>query len=175
MYAQTNVGEENKPQKNLKKAPSSYCLLKKKYAACKVELTALQVVVEQLRNDLDQMQLCTNKKRRTEMNSRSTIYYHQNKVRLTLLEVENESLKVENENVKAALVHERQRLEALMERNEQLQEGKVTGWRVMEELRDKISKLSNANELLTSQVRDCVEDNEMLKRQVHQHDVAHAG
>ncbi len=27
MYAQTNIGEENKPQKNLKKAPSSYCLL----------------------------------------------------------------------------------------------------------------------------------------------------
>ena len=119
--------------------------------------------------------MCTNKKRRTEMNCQSTTYYHQNKARKTILEEETEELKVENEKLKATLVHERQRQEALIERNEVLEEGKATCWRVMEELRAKISKLSNANELLTSQVRDCVEDNAMLTRQVHKHDVAHAG
>ena len=103
---------------------------------------------------------------------RSTIYYNQNKARLMLLEEENEELKVQNENVKATLVHEGQRLEALMERNEQLQEGKRTCLRIMEELRAKISKLSNANELFTSQVRDCMNDNQMLKRRVQAHDVA---
>ena len=55
------------------------------------------------------------------MNSQSTIYYHKNKARLTLLEAENAELKVENGDVKATLVHERQWLEALMERNEQLE------------------------------------------------------
>jgi hypothetical protein len=68
---------------------------------------------------------------------------------------------VENDDVKA-------NVNALMERNVQLEEGNATCCRVMEELRGKITKLSNATELLTSQVREYGNDNELLKRQVHE-------
>ena len=126
---------------NGNKATSSYCLLKMKYAACEMELAELQGVVQELRNDLNQKEVFRNKKRKTMTT----------KLKLVV---------VENDDVKA-------NLKALMERNVQLEEGNATCCRVMEELRGKITKLSNANELLTSQVREYGNDNELLKRQVH--------
>ncbi len=154
MSALMSKATDNEPQMNVKKVMSSYSLLKMKCAACNVELADLLVLVQQLRNDVEQKQICRNEKRKTQMNSQPTTKYHKMKARLTLLEVENEELKAENEDVKVNLVHERERLELLMESNEQLEQGKAMCVRVMEELRAKISKLSNANELLTSQVRD---------------------
>jgi hypothetical protein len=136
-----NYDENDDLAHNGKKATSSYCLLKMKYAACEMELAELQGVVQELRNDLNQKELFRNKKRKTMT------------TKLKLVVVENDDV---NANLKA-----------LMERNVQLEEGNATCCRVMEELRGKITKLSNATELLTSQVREYGNDNELLKRQVH--------
>jgi hypothetical protein len=79
---------DNIQEVNGKKATSSYGLLKIKYAACKVELAELKGVVQQLRIDLDQKELCNNKNRRTEINSQTTTFYHEKKTnRLILLKV----------------------------------------------------------------------------------------
>ena len=55
-------------------------------------------------------------------------------------------LEVENAALKATYEQERQVVEELMDRNEQLVEGNRVCCTVMGELREKITKLSNAND-----------------------------
>jgi chromosome segregation ATPase len=139
-----------------------------KYVACKGEISELKEVVEQLRTDLDNIQGCMNKKRRTQIKSDRTNYYHEMKARATMVEDENAGLKI-------TLVQERKQLDDLMERNEELVEGNRVCCRVMGELRDKITKLSNANDVLTSEAEDLLNENDILRRQVRQHEAGQAG
>ncbi len=72
MSVLNNRTTDNLHEVIVKKATSSYGLLKMKYVACKGEITELKGVAEQLRTDLDNIQGCMNKKRRTQIKSDRT-------------------------------------------------------------------------------------------------------
>jgi hypothetical protein len=167
MSVLNNRTTDNLHEVRVKKATSSYGLLKKKYVACLGEISELKGVVEQLRTELDNIQGCMNKKRRTQIKSDRTNYYHEMKARATMVEDENAGLKF-------TLVQERKQLDDLMERNEELVEGNRVCCIVMVELRDKITKLSNANDVLTSEAEDLLNENDILRLQVRQHEAGQA-
>jgi hypothetical protein len=142
-----------------KKGMSSYGLLKKKYETCKVELAVLKGVVYETKS-----QGCMRKKKRKLMKMETTSCYQENEARISSLEDENSGLK-------ATLEQERKQVEQLIDSNEQLDEGNRVCCRVMGELRDKITTLSNANDLLTSKVEEEMNANAILTRKVRQHEL----
>ena len=76
----------------------------------------------------------------------------------------------ENAALKTTQEQERRQFEELMLRNEQLVKGHQVCCTVMGELRDKITTLSNANDLLTSEVQELLNVNAILTRQVREHE-----
>ncbi len=83
-------------------------------------------------------------------------------------------LVAENAALKTTQEQERKHLEELMLRNEQLVKGHQVCCTVMMELREKITTLSNANDLLTREVQEVLTVNAIFTRQVREHEAGKA-
>ena len=148
-----------------KKGLSSYERLKIKFAVQKDEMKGLNLVVEQLRRDLkdalksnEELQVVvrdvmsvSKEKLTAEMEENlaaviATSSYQARKTKQTKLESNNSFLK-------SVLVTERHELQELKKANEQLKAGSVACRIVMQELRDHITNLSNANDAQTSKLQ----------------------
>ena len=154
-----------------KKSPSSYGQIKKKCAVQKDEMKGLEVVIEQLRTDLTDAQkrneelvvvvrdvLSVSKEQLAAVMesvmcdydpegviTTATSSYQAGKTKQIILEANNTYLK-------SVIVKERNELQELKKANEQLKDGSAACRRVMQELRDNITKLSNANDAQTSKL-----------------------
>ena len=152
----------------LKKAPSSYGQMKKKCAVQKEEMKKLEVVIEQLRRDMtDALKrneelvvvvrdvLSVSKEQLAAVMesvmcdydpegviTTATSSYQAGKTKQIMLEANNTYLK-------SVIVKERHELQELKKANEQLQDGSIACRRVMQELRENITILSNANDAQT--------------------------
>ena len=133
-----------------------------KYSLFKVELAELKGI-----DNEKQSQWCMIKKRRTLTKLETTSWWHDNKARLEMLAFENAALKSTQDE-------ERKQFKDLMLRNEQLVKGHQVCCTVLGELREKITTLSNANDLLTKEVEEVWNVNAMLTRQVRQHEAGEA-
>jgi hypothetical protein len=119
---------------NKRTALSSYAVLQTKYAAARKEKVELIQMIGKLRVELEDF----------HRNEEDDVNYNKED---------------DNKSIINSVVNVRQELQDMKETNEQLREGKAACFRDMEELRVKISKLSNAHELLE-------EENECLKRRL---------
>jgi FtsZ-binding cell division protein ZapB len=128
---------------NERTALSSYAVLQTKYAASWKEKVELIKGIGKLRGELEDF----------NRNEGEDIHYNKEE---------------DNKSIIVTVVNVRKELEDMKETNEQLREGKAACFRDMEELRGKISKLSDAHELL-------VEENEFLKRRLEYFEVGLVG
>jgi hypothetical protein len=128
---------------NERTALSSYAVLQTKYAVSSKEKVDLIQMIEKLRGELEDF----------NRNEEEDINYNKEE---------------DNKSLIQTVVNVRKELDDMKETNEQLREGKAACFRDMEELRGKISKLSDAHELL-------VEENESLKRRLEYFEVGLVG
>ena len=128
---------------NERTALSSYAVLQTKYAVSSKEKVDLIQMIGKLRGELEDF----NRNEEEDINYKKEEY---------------------NKSLTQTVVNVRKELDDMKETNEQLREGKAACFRDMEELRGKISKLSDAHELL-------VEENESLKRRLEYFEVGLVG